>query len=80
MKSQAIITVNVHDITGLTYGIEVVFHLFPVFHVHGPHMAVEQARGIGDCVCSCTVGRKKKYVNKFTFLAVAVHDIRKKPF
>lgn len=34
----------------LTYVVAVVLHLFSVFQVHGPHVAVKQARGVGDCV------------------------------
>ena len=68
---------DVHDVVGLTYGIAVVFHLFPVFQVHGPNMAVEQARGVGDCIGSCTVGKRKKQTKT---LVVVVQDIRKRPF
>lgn len=37
----------------LTYTVTVALHLFPVFQVHGPDVALEQARGVRNCVCPC---------------------------
>lgn len=35
----------------LTYAVAVAFHLFPVFQVHGPDVALKQARRVRNCVC-----------------------------
>lgn len=45
-----------------TYAVAVVFHLFPVFQIHGPDMAIKQARGVRDCVCPCTAETYKSHI------------------
>lgn len=36
-----------------------VLHLLPVLQVHGPHVAIEEAGGVGDGVAACTANRKQ---------------------
>lgn len=36
--------------SGRTYSVTVVLHFFPVFQVHGPDVAIEQAIGVRHCV------------------------------
>ena len=43
-----------HPTQGLTYFHAIGLHFLLILLVHGPHMAVEEARGIGDLVCSGT--------------------------
>lgn len=42
-----------------TYSVAVVLHLFPVFQVHGPDVAIEQAGWVRDRVCPCTAEKKR---------------------
>lgn len=34
-----------------TNAVAVALHLFSVFQVHGPDVAIKQARGVRNCVC-----------------------------
>lgn len=40
-------------LASFTDAVAVVLHLFPVFQVHGPDVALEQARGVGNRVRPC---------------------------
>lgn len=54
-----------------TYIIAVILHLFPVFQIHGPDVAIKQTRGVRDSICPCTV--KVHQSSHMTLVPVTLH-------
>lgn len=42
-----------------------VLHLSPVLQVHGPHVAIKQARRVGDSVLPCTENDNRELERRY---------------